>query len=100
MIEAVKPLGLVSAVVAELGLSVTYVYEDLVFISHNAFLLQFTDKPNQALLYFNAECPDDEAEKLKAKIVSLGKAQDLEIIPKGRYELSQGEGENMDLRFF
>ncbi len=99
MIEAVKPLGLVSSLIEEMGLSVTYAYDDLVFISHNAFLLQFTDAPNEAFLYFNEQCPEDEAAKIEKDILALAEAKGLTIIPKGRYSLSQGEGDNLDLRF-
>lgn len=39
-----KPLGRVKDIVEAAGMTISYVYEDLVFIDHNAFLLQFTER--------------------------------------------------------
>ena len=36
-----RPLGLVKQLLEEIGIEVTYAYEDLVFVQHNPILLQF-----------------------------------------------------------
>lgn len=36
-----RPLGLVKEALEQIGIEVSYAYEDLVFIQHNHFLLQF-----------------------------------------------------------
>jgi DNA-binding IclR family transcriptional regulator len=38
-----KPLGQVKELVESLGMEISYAYEDLVFLQHNGFLLQFDD---------------------------------------------------------
>lgn len=41
-------LGVVKEIVEATGMGVSYAYEDLIFLDHNALLLQFTD----ALVFF------------------------------------------------
>lgn len=36
-----RPLGMVKAMLETIGIEITYSYEDLIFIQHNHFLLQF-----------------------------------------------------------
>ncbi|UZJ42264.1 hypothetical protein OO006_04635 [Prosthecochloris sp. SCSIO W1101] len=52
-----RALGIVREIVTELRHDITYASEDLVFIDHNAYLLQFTDFPDVMHLYFNIEFP-------------------------------------------
>ena len=93
------PLGLAMQAVAELGLEVTYAYEDLLFVSHNAFLLQFQESGPGLDLRFNQDCPDHEADAITAKLQTIAQQLGLEITPKGRYELAQDGEESMSLRF-
>lgn len=37
-----RKLGVVKDIVEAAGMGIAHVYEDLVFLNHNAFLLQFT----------------------------------------------------------
>jgi len=99
MSQDLRPLGLVSAVLADMGLEVTYVYDDLVFVSHNAFLLQFMDETGDVGLYFNVDCPEEEASGVRDRLLSLARDKELPIRPMGRYELGQNEDETMALRF-
>ena len=64
-----KPLGKITALLADLGLEVTYAYDDLVFVQHSAFLLQFTDKRNLLKLYTNSACDPKEANNIACNIV-------------------------------
>jgi len=95
-----RPLGLVMELVAKLGLEVTYAYDDLVFVAHNAFLFRFTGSGPFVDLVFNVDCPEDEQEKLATEIISLAGGLDLIVTRRGQYELAQNEdGENMSLTF-
>lgn len=38
---ALKKLGVVKDIVESAGMEITHVYEDLVFLNHNALILQF-----------------------------------------------------------
>lgn len=86
--------------VEEMGLEVTYAYDNLVFIEHNAFLFQFS-KSTSLALYFNTDCPAEDMKSLEKKICSLGKNKKLSILRKGRFSMKQRENEeNIDLAFF
>jgi hypothetical protein len=51
------------------GLEVTHAYQDLVFVEHSAFLIQFdaTDL-KRFICHFNQECPVEDREKLLPRI--------------------------------
>ena len=36
-----RPLGVVKQLLEEIGMEITYAYDDLIFIQHNPVLLQF-----------------------------------------------------------
>ena len=84
-----RPLGLVRDMLASMGLELTYAYEDLAFVEHNAFLLQFED--TGVGLHVNAECPDDELDDLVAAAVRAGSAVGLAVAMRGRYEIRADE---------
>lgn len=54
-----KPLGLVKTMVEAAGMGISYAYDDLVFLEHNSFLLQFTDNDHEIMVHVNSEA--DEA---------------------------------------
>ncbi len=94
-----KPLGIIREIVESAGMGISYAYEDLVFIEHNAFLLQFTDSDNELLIHVNSEADESliqgdiirlKAEAASRKIV-LGHGQ--------IYTLRQDGEENVRLEF-
>ncbi len=94
-----RPLGLISAMIEEMGLEVTYAYEDLIFISHNAFLLRMGEKGEEVYLYFNQECEFDKRGEILKTITELGASRKLEIIDSGTYEMEPRDDEQLDIRF-
>ena len=97
--DAIKPLGKITAILADLGLEVTYAYDDLVFVQHSAFLLQFTDEPNILKLFANTECDTGEANAIAATIVLSFDKGGFVANPSGRYTLSQNGDETLKLEF-
>ena len=97
--KAERKLGLVKEIVEAAGMGISYAYEDLVFLDHNALLLQFTEKSEQVLVRINREAD----RRIVSKTVSLLKleAQEKEMafIDSGEYALSQDEGENITIEF-
>ena len=52
----------IKTIIEHSGLSISYLYDDLIFVKHNAYILRFDDeKPNHFFLHFNEE--SDEAER-------------------------------------
>ena len=94
-----KPLGKITAILADLGLEVTYAYDDLVFVQHSAFLLEFTDEPTTLKLYTNSECDAAEANEIASKIVLEFDKGGFVTEPSGRYTLSQNDDETLKLEF-
>lgn len=95
-----RALGLVREIVTELGHDVTYAYEDLIFIDHNAYLLQFTDSPETLNLYFNVELSENEAAEMERNITGPAAKRNMGIERKGHYELAQKPDNNVEVKFF
>ena len=88
---AFRPLGLVKEMLEGMGLEITYAYEDLIFVSHNAFLLQFEDENETVGLHLNTECPEKEVDGLIAKAIRAGATVNLPVVMRGRYKLRPDE---------
>jgi hypothetical protein len=82
-----------------LGLEVTYAYDDLVFISHNAFLLRMGDKGQDVHLYFNTESDSDQRGPLEEQLRTLAAEQGLKIHNSGTYTMEPREDEQLDIHF-
>lgn len=95
-----RPLGLVREMLASMGLTITYAYEDLLFVEHNAFLLQFEDKEETVGLHVNTDCPPDEVDAVISRVVSAGAVVGLRVIMRGRFTVQANESEeNISLHF-
>lgn len=96
---SLKPLGVVKEIVESAGMDLSYAYDDLVFVSHNAFLIQFTPKSSEFIVHVNKDA--DEAEVLKSigLMNNAAAARDV-AIQRGRYyTLVQADDENVRLEF-
>ncbi len=83
-----------------MDLEVTYVYEDLVFISHNAFLLRMGEKEPQVHLYFNEESQPDDRDIITKQLTELASPRGLQIIDSGSYVMkSRQADEQLDIHF-
>lgn len=100
MEQTLKPLGTVMQLLEELGHEITYAYEDLVFVNHNDFLLQFENIGSALSLFFNRSCPVDEAEKIEQIIIPAADRKGLSITRKGRYHITEQEDDNLQIEFF
>jgi hypothetical protein len=94
-----RPLGIVKEMLDQIGIEVTYAFEDLVFLEHNHFLLQFGKTGEILFFYANVETKDSDAQQLFTTIQTVASAQGITLIHQGRYQLSAGEDENLSLEF-
>ena len=83
----------------ELGHEVTYAYDDLVFVNHNGFLLQFDNTGSVLNLYFNQNYPKQEVENVELSIIPAGDKKGLSIITKGLYNVTEQGDENLQIEF-
>lgn len=95
-----RALGIVREIVTELGHDLTYAYEDLIFIDHNAYLLQFTDSPEMLNLFFNIELSENDAVEMERNITDSAAKRNIGIERKGCYELAQKSDKTIEVKFF
>lgn len=97
-----RPLGVAREIIEETGLKVTYAWEDLVFVEHSPFLIQFDDdNPNRLKLYFNVDIEADAAERLERQLADAATDREFTVRPCGQFEMMpKEETEEFDIRFF
>lgn len=95
-----RPLGIITEVIEQMELEVTYAYDDLIFISHNAFLLRMGDQGQDVHLYFNNESDEDKRDQVQEQLVSFAIQRGLNVIDSGTYDMKQREDEQMDIHFY
>ncbi|PTN07793.1 hypothetical protein [Mangrovibacterium marinum] len=102
MIIPVRPLSEVKMMLEEAGTDVSYAYEDLVFVEHTAYLIQFDDeKPSHLKLYFNAELGKVQLEAEQKKLEPYARKREFTLVPAGKFEIEQKEdSEEIDIHFF
>jgi len=95
----IRQLGIVKEIVESAGMGISYTYEDLVFIEHNAFLLQFTDKDNELLIHINQEADGSAIQGDIARLRAEASARKMIFRDGTYYTISQGDDENITLEF-
>lgn len=101
MSGTLRPLGLVKEVIEAMSLDLTYAYDDLVFVEHNAFMFRFNETAASVELLFNKECPQEEVENLAPIIIAKGMERGLIVVNSGWYSLTQNEeDETISLQFY
>lgn len=86
-----RPLGLLKELLENNGFSITHCYEDLIFVEHNAFLLQMGEQGEEVYLVFNVDCHTDKKQEIEHTLVPAGRAFGLQLTVKGTYFLSPNE---------
>lgn len=95
----IKPLGKITAILADLGLEVTYAYDDLVFVQHSAFLLQFIDESANLKLFINTECEQAVAEQVEKQITEAHAKHGFNIVPSGQFTITENKDETINIEF-
>ncbi len=97
-----RPLPQAEEIVEKTGLKVTYNYDDLIFVEHNAFIAQFNDnKPEQLFIHFNIDCEEEEAKNLLRNMEYKANELGMIVIRGKKYTLEQkDDAEEMELKFF
>lgn len=94
-----KPLGIVREIVESAGMWISYAYDDLVFLEHNAFLLQFTANDRELLVHTNMEAEPSEIKNAIAKLQNIAKEHGMIFTIGSWYTLTQVDGENIRIEF-
>lgn len=86
-----RPLGVIKELLDNHGFPVTHYYEDLVFVEHNAFLIQMGEKGEEVTLVFNVDCDSEKREEIKGTLLPSALHFGLQITAKGTYAVNQNE---------
>lgn len=95
-----RPLGLVKEALEQIGIEVSYAYEDLVFIQHNHFLLKFGKAGAILFFYANVETSGEAAQLFFREVQGALGAKGMTLVDRGQYRLTAGAGEELSLHFF
>jgi len=102
MSKKFRELSPIKELVEELGFTISYPFDDLLFVDSNAFLVQFNDsEANSFFIYFNESLNPLAAKELGNKITSLACTKKIQIKLEGKFQLTQKNehDEELELRF-
>ena len=95
-----RPLGQIIDIVGDVGLEVTYNFDDLVYIQHNSFLLRMGEQGEIVHLYFNTESDIQEREAITTQLQTAGEKREIHIMRSGTYTMTPiPEEENIQIEF-
>ena len=91
---AVRNLGKVKQTVEEaLGLDVSHVWEDLVFVEMGALMIRFDDtNPGHVWLHFHEDCNAEDRPSLLDLLTKAGKSNGLAFTTAGDFNMVPVEG--------
>ncbi|WP_372775485.1 hypothetical protein [Mangrovibacterium sp.] len=97
-----RPLSEVKMILEEAGTDISYAYDDLVFVEHTAYMLQFDDDKHSNLkIYYSTEIDDNQAAAEEKKLLPLMKKHKMTLTKAGKFSLKQKEdSEEIDILFF
>ncbi len=94
-----RPLGMIAEMIEQMDLKVTHAWEDLVFISHNAFLLKMGDRGELVYLYFNQESDPGRRDEIADQLTALAADRGLQVFNSGAYLMKPRDDEQIDIHF-
>ena len=92
-------LGLVKNIVESVGMGISYAYEDLVFLEHNSFLLQFTVDDRQVLIHVNSAADRDEIGPDIDRLVRAASQNGMEFVTGTAYTINEQDDETITIEF-
>jgi hypothetical protein len=95
-----RPLGMVREILESLGMDISYVYDDLVFLHHNQFLLQFGEAATDLRFFRNSRVTAAEAQAQFAMLQSAGLARGFHLLDQGSFSFSDEGNDTLSLQFF
>ncbi|KPK35093.1 MAG: hypothetical protein AMK70_06050 [Nitrospira bacterium SG8_35_1] len=93
------PLGKLKELIESVGMGISYAYDDLVFLEHNAFIMQFGDDHNTILIHTNYQADQNQVGEGIGKLKMAASSTDLNFILGSSYTLTQADGKNISIEF-
>lgn len=94
-----RPLGVVRTILEGLGAEISYVYEDLVFVTHNHFLLQFGEVGRDLFFYQNTEIDDDDSRAQFQTLEAQAHSAGMQLSYSGKYSLRENDDGTISIEF-
>lgn len=94
-----RPLGMIAELLEDMALEVTYAFDDLIFVSHNAFLLQMGNVGKDVSLFFNEESDPAERGDIAQEVCDLGTERGLTIQDKGTFVMTPNKNDTLNIEF-
>lgn len=95
-----RPLGVIVSFLEKAGFDVSYVYEDLIFPNHNAFLLKMEEKGEDISIFFNEESDLKSRDDIFRLLEELGPEEGFNLSRKGCYRMiSDEQAQTIDIEF-
>lgn len=94
-----KKLGVVKDIVESVGMGISCAYEDLVFLEHNAILLQFAKDDDTVLLHCNQEAEQLAVQEAADELKSAAVAHEMRFVDGTIYTMVQADPENVRIEF-
>lgn len=100
MAQSLPPVGKVMNWLEAAGFTVSYLYEDLVFVESNAFLIHFDKSdPPEIQILTNTECDSEKSSELESLLLEEATRHEIEPVKGGKFTLSQKNDEEINIRF-
>lgn len=88
-----RPLYLVERLTEELGVTISYVYDDLVFVESGDVLLQFDAIETETVnLYVNSNIHSDDIHTIKERWQQVALMKSISLVSKGTFTVDQVPG--------
>lgn len=99
--QPLKEIGPILDLIQLAGYDVTYVYEDLLFINHSDFLVQFSPETPQGFnVIFHAESEPHVRKEIQEKLLQSAQKFSLRLNFEGFFNLKpKPESNEMDILF-
>lgn len=95
-----RPLGMIATMLEGLGFQPTHFHEDLVFVEHNAFLVQMGEEGKDLHVWFNVDCESGKTGDIMDAFQSQAEVFDFNIQQSGTYKMvANSENETLQIEF-
>ncbi len=94
-----RNLGVVKEIVEAVDMDISHAYEDLVFLTHNALLLQFAADDETVLVHRNQEADPSELNGAIQRLKEAAADRETLFLDGDRYTITQMADETLGIEF-
>ena len=99
MQKSLPPVGKVMNWLEAAGFTVSYLYEDLLFVESNAFLIRFEpSNPHGIQIHTNTKCEPAKAIALEEILLEEAKKHEINPVAGGKFTMTQKKDDEIDIR--